>query len=572
MKRAFAAVAVLVGASYLWFATAAGDPFLFRHSDLPGYYNYLGRAFVAGQLHLPVEPSPELLALPNPWDAKQNEPYRMHDLVLFDGRYYLYHGATPGALLFAPWRMVTGYDLPENFALALICFTGFLLWSAALALEAPRAGALLFAALGWSQCIPFLLNRTWAYEIAIGSGYTAIGAGVLAYVLAQRAPRPAGWFAAAGFCFALAVGCRPHLGLVGAIVALPLVRHPRRLVAFAVPFAAVCALIGWYNWARFGNPLEFGIRYLLALDSLHQQVTFRPGNMVPSLYYMLLCPPEFSGVFPWVRAVNRLPVGAATYHFLPGYFREPIAGALWIAPFIVLARPGVLFAAAAAVLVFVAGTGFATQRYLCDFLPLLVFLAAVTIARLNSKALRVAAGVAIVYSILANLALGLAGPYDNIVRNRPAEYLRWASWFSPLERYRAVLNPPVDITFDVEPPEGARRGEPLVTMGRVAHRYFLFVEPAGEKWRFVSTSGPSLLMYEAPPAPRYRVRLRYSPETHNITVDIDGATVMEHEIGMLVTAPSDITLGENRIDPFVTIRRFRGRITPVEAQSLDRTP
>ena len=125
------AVTLLVGCYYWWAVRAAGDRIEWN-GDLRGYYNYLGQAFASGHLHLPITPSSELLALKDPWDPKQNDPYRMHDMVLFGGKYYLYHGAGPAVLLFAPWRLITGHDLPENVAVAVFCIGGFLFYSAAL--------------------------------------------------------------------------------------------------------------------------------------------------------------------------------------------------------------------------------------------------------------------------------------------------------------------------------------------------------------------------------------------------------------------------------------------------------
>jgi len=123
-------VAVIVGSYYLWSVRAAGNRFYWGY-DLGGYYNYLGRAFAHGRLHLPIEPSRELLALPNPWDPRVPDSYKMQDMALFNGRYYLYHGAGPAVILFTPWRLLTGHDLPENFALFLLCFGGFLFSCAA---------------------------------------------------------------------------------------------------------------------------------------------------------------------------------------------------------------------------------------------------------------------------------------------------------------------------------------------------------------------------------------------------------------------------------------------------------
>src|SRR5687768_6022356 len=112
---------LLVWIYYRWEVRAIAQEYDFGY-DLGGYYNELGRAFASGQLHLPVQPSPKLLALPNPWDPLAHPEYKMHDLALFNGRYYLYHGAGPAVILFTPWRLLTGYDLPENFGLILLCY------------------------------------------------------------------------------------------------------------------------------------------------------------------------------------------------------------------------------------------------------------------------------------------------------------------------------------------------------------------------------------------------------------------------------------------------------------------
>src|SRR5579862_7499946 len=84
--------------------------------NVEGYYDLLGRAFANGQLRLPAEPAPALLALADPWSDRINRPYRLLDTVLYNGHYYLYHGPTPALLVFTPWYLITRHDFPENFA------------------------------------------------------------------------------------------------------------------------------------------------------------------------------------------------------------------------------------------------------------------------------------------------------------------------------------------------------------------------------------------------------------------------------------------------------------------------
>ncbi len=106
-----ALISLGVAAFYLWTLQADGNHFRFK---LPqgGYYDYLGQAFASGQLNLPVTPEPALLAMPNPWDPSVPGNLKLGDAVLYKGRYYLYHGPGPAVMLFTPWKLVTGHDLP----------------------------------------------------------------------------------------------------------------------------------------------------------------------------------------------------------------------------------------------------------------------------------------------------------------------------------------------------------------------------------------------------------------------------------------------------------------------------
>ena len=164
---------------YNWLARSTGNEYIWKH-DLNGHYNHLGRAFAQGHLHLPLEPSKELLALKDPWDPAMNQGLRLQDAVLFKGRYYLYHGAGPAVLLFAPWRVITGYDLPESFALVLMCFAAYLFLSGTLltllkrvdAVPSPALLAIMLLVLAIGTGVPYLLIRVAVYEVAIAGALT----------------------------------------------------------------------------------------------------------------------------------------------------------------------------------------------------------------------------------------------------------------------------------------------------------------------------------------------------------------------------------------------------------------
>jgi len=610
-----APLAILVGTYDLWAVRATGGKFEWGY-DLSEYYDLLGQAFAGGHLYLPIKPSPQLLAQPNPWDPAVDPAIKWHDMALFEGRYYLYFGAAPAVLLFTPWRLVTHHDMPENFGMFVLAFGGFLFACGSLLrvlnLADARPGwfalALLVLVLGVCQGVPYLLNRVAVYEVAIAGGYFCTSAALFFLVRGIGSARAPWWFAASGVMFGLAVASRPHLVLTGLIAAVGLVFVQRAAKGFAalrsrpfLAFAAAWILMGMavaaYNYGRFRNPFEFGFRYQLAGPG-QNRIELAARNLVPGLYFMLLSRPELSPVFPWMRMVFRFPFDSAErYPLPPEYFIEPTVGALWIAPLVVAALlvPSARRLAAhskeawpaavrtvlwmvtgssAAVLLFLMATHLATHRYEMDFLPMAVWAAAAnlgiyisTSSGFRRAALTVLLAVAAGYSAIANLALGVAGPYDDILKNRPLGYVRLARWFSPLPEFRPVVDPSIALRFTATfIPEPAALREPLVTIGQSHYRYFLFAEHPAGAIRLVSQADDATLTYQMPDpgSQPVRIRLTYAPETHKLAVAVNGEDVIVQQVARLVAAPAQVAIGENFSDLGLTVRRFTGRLESVE--------
>ncbi len=194
------------------------------------------------------------------------------ELAVRGGKYYLSFPPVPSVLL-VPWVALLGsaQAVPSNLVIALYSLAA----AAGVFLLFARRGAAPERCLFWAALVCAGSNFWWMST----SGAVWFQAQVLnlcfvvwGFVLAQGTGTAA--HAAAAFLLALAVGCRPFsIVFLALYLAVLLQREtaggggPARLpgAGFWAPLAAAAAVgaaIMWYNWVRFGSPLEFGHDYL----------------------------------------------------------------------------------------------------------------------------------------------------------------------------------------------------------------------------------------------------------------------------------------------------------------------
>ena len=199
-------------------------------------------------------------------DLGQDYPWL--ELAIYQGRYYVSFPPFPSVVLL-PFAAVMGWQTPDGWIALATALVG--VWHA----------CALCRELGQG------LRSTlfWVLVLFLANGWLWIG--VNGYV----------WFIAQNMCFTLclmalyhgvrgrgclslawwacAVGCRPTVILYLPLLLGILYRHERaawpglspvRLVLrrwwWAIPTLCIAAGYMWLNWARFGNPLEFGHNYL----------------------------------------------------------------------------------------------------------------------------------------------------------------------------------------------------------------------------------------------------------------------------------------------------------------------
>jgi hypothetical protein len=150
----------------------------------------------------------------------------------------------------------------------------------------------------------------------------------------------------------------------------------RGAIAFGLPVAAAIGIYGWFNWVRFGSPLESGyaISYLAqpSLEARRALGIFSLAQIPENLRLALLALPGTQTRFPFVVpstfGMSLLLVSPAILTSLWAGIRDRTAQLLWVAALLV-AVPVFLYY----------GGGYVQYgfRYSLDFTPFLVALMAI---------------------------------------------------------------------------------------------------------------------------------------------------------------------------------------------------
>jgi hypothetical protein len=365
---------LLVLAFYIWTAGSNGVPLIvdigpeeyFKQVPSPclfpdisphhyGFYNLMADAYSVGRPDLLLDPPKELLELKNPIDPEQNAPWRILDLSLHKGRYYLYFGPVPTLTLFIPFRWLGIGKISEPLATVFYCY-GLFLCSVFILLRCVKSyipncnrWLLIFAilGLGLSNTSPYLLRHPTVYEVAIAAGafFSMLG---LCFLLtawqkwnsdsfgADKHASTGGpsllLLSASSLSLGLAFGCRlTYLFTAIFLFLLWLAffwkcglfksESLKSGLAMAVPFAVCVAAIAWFNYIRFGSPGDFGVEKQMNATLWDFSATNRMCNILPGLFLRAVCPPQITDVFPFIRLHQFYP-----FDLPKGYHLEEVSG------------------------------------------------------------------------------------------------------------------------------------------------------------------------------------------------------------------------------------------------------
>lgn len=328
------------------------------------YYTQLADAFNKGNLYIDRQPDKSLLEAADPYSATNRLPFsdEIWDMSLYKGKLYLYWGPLP-ALLIAPFQLILDKKITDNY-LVFFFSAGLLIFNSLIILKLWKKFFQEIPAGYVFICIPLIgliLPILWAanipnvYEAAIGAGQFFLVGGIYfsLSIFEQNSSFDKRNLFLAGLFWACSVGSRAinvfsviFLALIMAfwiVKKLPKptnwIRYFRAVAPLFIPLIAGAMIIGWYNWARFDSPLEFGLRYQITIFNLNKDanLVFEPGYFFLNLYTYIFHPFKVISGFPFIQPTTASNALQNFNSVMPQfYYAGKVTGLLFSAPFLVL--------------------------------------------------------------------------------------------------------------------------------------------------------------------------------------------------------------------------------------------
>jgi len=611
----------LVGCFYVWSALQPTDPWVLTTKEPQGYYHLETAGFRAGHLYAAVAPKPGLLALADPYDPVANAPYRVHDMSLFNGHYYLYFGVTPVVIFFWPIAALTGRYVSESLSVALFCsgaiwtFMGLIL--VVRRRHFPRASSVVLIAswvcLALATPAILLVEGPQFYQVPISCALFLQALMLAAiYRSVHSSTRALAWIGAAGLLFGLSMGARPNYLLSSVALLVPVGAyafgngspHVGRLwallkgsLAALLPVAACGLGLLAFNWARFGSTMEFGMHYALAGERLNGVKFMSPERLLPNLALYLFNFGLWQSYFPFFSQQGIQPYGMLRY--LPwcwlaaaAFVRQRSGPSRERTRLMVFALA--LAAASLANLVFLASFFASAYRYSCDFAQAWLVLASIGALALADRCAvpgkgRLAVPVIILaaaISVFFNLAAFAKWLPRKDVLVGVARLANWPAY--ALQRAEGVQFGGLRLELRV-PERPPRLPEPLFETGRQPdQRDWLMIEylPAGrarlslyhagtgaftgrefaipaDRMLVVETRCGSLLPPFGHPVFSGWTREQYDAARMDVQVTVNGAEVLRTALECYDSSPANMSIGRQRWFAGGMAQAFSGQIVAV---------
>lgn len=325
-----------------------GDPVIGEIYD--AYAQQLD-AFEKGQLSLDLGVNPALADLDNVYDRGERDKkgVKYHwDRAYYEGSYYSYFGLAPLFTVYYPVYWLTGMIPTEILCTSVLTVFAILGTFAAvytlIAFFRLRANLLLcllgVPAVVCGGMLHMLQSNInfYYYPILSGLGWLMVFLTLAFQACMTRNSRirRSLLFFASGLAVVMLVLSRPNLLLLAMVFVLPAFLHilmdsglswkqkSMDALPFLIPVVIGAAGICWFNYVRFGSPLEFGTSYQLTEgDIRYNKLTLSFHHFKAMLYHYFAEPLVWKEFFPFLEP-------SATFCFDFGNFiyQESSAGLL----------------------------------------------------------------------------------------------------------------------------------------------------------------------------------------------------------------------------------------------------
>ncbi len=295
-------------------------------------YDELAQAVLDGKVYIDNDDVPQsLIDMKNPYDttARQQQSlltgdtYRW-DVAYFNGHYYVYFGIVPLLLMYLPCRII--FDGPFPSALGIIVFAAIFSLGVFKLLgylcknhfKNVSLGAYILTSIAFVNCCGamFLVKRPDFYSLPIICAMAFVVWGIYFWFKGKSIEKKKNmYFFLGSLCCALAVGCRPQSVLMCAVALpifagyfitdRPILKKEKiiNLITLAIPFIVVASGIMYYNFIRFGSPIDFGSGYNLTTNDVTRR-GFNLGRTGLGLFTYLFQTPKFTAIFPYLEKTD----------------------------------------------------------------------------------------------------------------------------------------------------------------------------------------------------------------------------------------------------------------------------
>lgn len=288
-------------------------------------YHELAVAITEGHFYLDIEPSTQLQQMENPYDTGERDALDVDsqwDTAYYNGKYYVYFGILPVFIYYLPYYLITGEAFPTFVGIIINCaaiIVGvYSLLGILVKKYFPNTSIGFFIILqvlgALGSGLLLIVNPPTFYNMPVSLGLALTLWGLYFWIksikgLNEGINRPN--LVIGSVFMALVAACRPQL-LVGSFLAVPLfwnalktsITNTKKQTAVtilqaSIPYIITAVFLMYYNYTRFGSPLDFGANYNLTTNDMTHR-GFHLDRLPFGLFMYLIQPPSFYGRFPFM--------------------------------------------------------------------------------------------------------------------------------------------------------------------------------------------------------------------------------------------------------------------------------